>query len=253
MSLDDLPRDRHMRRSGADYTHALTYLLPRGFAWPREEDTVLMRVMRGLAQIWGSPGVEPASDVAGTTQIVDARAGDLLEVESDPRKTIELLPDWERNWGLPDPCYPDTTTLDERRKMLILQMTLLGEQSREFFIRMAAWVGHDIKITEHAPFMVGVSRVGDTRQQNLLDGEDDQHFRWEIGPPEIRFYWTAHAGQARLIWFRCGVSQCGVDPHLRIGVESDLECLLDRWRPAHTELVYDYSSLFYGGSMAGTP
>jgi uncharacterized protein YmfQ (DUF2313 family) len=238
MQPQQLSPDKHLRRSGDDYAQQYLELLPTGQAWPREPGSVLVNACFGLNEYWG---------------FVDGRAGDLLEIESDPRTTTELLPDWERAWGLPDPCYPGASTLDERRKMLVLQMTLLGEQSRDFFIRTAAWVGHDIKITEHAPFMVGVSSVGDTRQQNLLHGEDNVHFRWEIGPPEIRYYWTAHAGQARLIWFRCSVSQCGVDPHLRIGVESDLECLLNRWRPAHTVLVYDYSSLFFGGSMAGTP
>jgi uncharacterized protein YmfQ (DUF2313 family) len=232
------PLNKHVRRSGEDYAQQYLELLPTGQAWPREPGSIPVNACFGLNNYWG---------------FVDSRAGDLLEIESDPRATTELLPDWERAWGLPDPCYPDTTTLEERRKMLVLQMTLLGEQSRAFFIRMAAWIGHQITITEKSPFMVGVSHVGDTRLINYLGGEDNQHFRWEIGPPEIRYYWTAHAGQARLIWFRCGVSQCGIDHHLRIGVESDFECLLNRWKPAHTALVYDYASLFFGGSMAGTP
>ena len=39
-----------------------------------------------------------------------------------------------------------------------------------------------------------------------------------------------------LIWFRTGSGggQTGVDPHLRIGRADDLECLLERWKPAHT-------------------
>jgi uncharacterized protein YmfQ (DUF2313 family) len=241
-----MPLDRHHRRAGSDYAAAFAQLLPRGAAWPREPDSVLMRVVRGLAQIWGSPGVETASDLPGTTQIVDARAGDLLERESDPRQTIELLPDWERNWGLPDPCYPDATTIGERQQMLVLQMTFLGGQSRQFFYDVAAWIGHSIHITEFAPFMCGISRCGDTR-------DADGVFRWFIGPPEMRFYWTAHAGQAKLVWFRASKGQAGVDPHLRIGIELDFECLLRRWKPAHTELVYDYSSLFTGGPMQGTP
>ena len=135
--------DKHLRRSGGDYAQQYLELLPTGQAWPREPGSILVNACFGLNNYWG---------------FVDGRAGDLLEVESDPRLTTELLPDWERAWGLPDPCYPDTTTLDERRKMLILQMTLLGEQSRDFFIRMAAWIGHQITITERSPFMVGVSR-----------------------------------------------------------------------------------------------
>ena len=58
-----------------------------------------------------------------------------------------------------------------------------------------------------------------------------------------------------LTWFRVGPigGEVGVDPHLLIGLAEDLECLLNRWKPAHTEIVFDYSGLTNGGSMAGTP
>jgi uncharacterized protein YmfQ (DUF2313 family) len=237
-------RDRHVRRSGNDYAGALALLLPQGIAWPREPESVLMRVMRGLAQIFG---------------FVDARAADLLETESDPRKTIELLPDWERAWGLPDPCYRQAQTIDQRHALLMLKMTLLGAQSREFFIWAAAWLGYEITITEFAPFMCGVSQAGDTRGMVSWNDKPGQHpdhmyeYRWYIGPPEMRFYWIVHIINAPLTWFRSAAGQAGVDPHLRIGYALDLECLLNRWKPAHTLIVYDYSNLKTGDSMAGTP
>src|SRR5215831_2222335 len=130
--------DIHVRRSGDDYAVALANLLPVGQAWPREPESVLMRVIRGLAQVMG---------------FVDSRAADLLERESDPRKTIELLPEWERNWGLPDPCFLSTPSIAERQLMLVFKMTLLGAQSREWFIDVAKWLGYDITITERAPFI----------------------------------------------------------------------------------------------------
>jgi uncharacterized protein YmfQ (DUF2313 family) len=249
MSLDDLSRDRHLRRSGADYTHALSYLLPRGFAWPRDDDSVLMRTVRGLAQIWGSPGVEPVSDVAGTTQIVDARAGDLLETESDPRHTVELLPDWERNWGLPDPCFPSALSIPQRQSLLVMIMTLLGAQSRAFFQWASGWVGYTIHIKEFAPFMAGVSECGDTRYEY----DDTGLYRWYIGPPEMRFAWTINADTAVLQWFRASQSQAGVDPHLRVILESPVACLLERWKPAHTEIFFEYPDLATGGPWLGTP
>ena len=45
----------------------------------------------------------------------------------------------------------------------------------------------------------------------------------------------------------------GHDPHLRIGLADDLECLLNRWKPAHTQIIFDYSGMETGGEMAGTP
>jgi len=225
--------DRHVRRDAAAYTTALSNLLPTGLAWPRQASSLLMQVVSGLAKVWGA--------------WVDRRAADLLELETDPRKTTELLPDWERNWGLPEECFAETFTIEQRRAQLLLKMTLMGGQSRAFFIWIATWAGSVIWITEYAPFMCGISSVGDTR-----DAQGD--YRWEIGPPEIRFYWTVHIGDPRLTWFRASVGQAGIDPHLRIGLLTDLNCLLQRWKPAHTEIVLDYSgSVMSGNSMAGTP
>ena len=218
-------------------------MLPQGQAWPRGPETVLYKTCDGLNQYWG---------------FVDGRAADLLEIESDPRITVELLPDWERAWGLPDPCFPDATSIEERQDMLVLVMTMIGGQSREFFQGVAEWLGYSVTITERSPFMAGWSHCGDTR--NVYD--DTGRYRWEIGPPELRFYWSAFAADPKLVWFRCGGGgsandwkggQAGVDPHLRIIVAPDLACLFNRWKPAHTMLVYDYASVVSDGPMAGTP
>ena len=226
--------DRHVRRTGADYTQSFLSLLPQGYAWPRHGDSLLVQVCRGLCEYWG---------------FVDGRAGDLLERESDPRSTIELLPDWERNWGLPDPCYTGPLTIHDRQVALVLRMTMLGGQSRQFFYDVATFLGYTITITEWSPFMAGVSNCGDTRPIG------SQYFRWYIGPPEMRFYWTVHVTGARLTWFRSAQGQAGVDHHLEIGLAEDLECLFNRWKPAHTQIIFDYSNI--GGSiddpMAGTP
>jgi uncharacterized protein YmfQ (DUF2313 family) len=238
-----MQEDRHIRRSGDDYAQALADLLPYGQAWPRWPESVLMRAVRGLAQTFG---------------FVDARAADLLERESDPRYTIELLPDWERNWGLPDPCFRSALSIDQRHQLLLFKMTLLGGQSRDFFIGMAAWLGYTIDITEYAPFMAGVSQAGDTHGMINWNDTPGRHpevldYRWYIGPPEQRFYWTVHVRNAPLTWFRAGSGQAGVNHHLEIGYATDLECLLRRWKPAHTDIVFDYSNLKTGDPMAGTP
>jgi uncharacterized protein YmfQ (DUF2313 family) len=241
------PRDRHYRRDGSDYAASALQLLPYGQAWPRAPDSTLVLTIEGLFDLYG---------------LVDGRAADLLEIESDPRPwangggTTDVVPsprsttpygpwpglltDWERNWGLPDPCFPDAASEEDRRKMLILVMTLLGGQSRAFYEYISAWVGYDIEITELAPYMCGVSEVGDTRGEY----DDTANFRWYLGSEEIRFYWAIRADEAVLKWFRTGAGggECGVDHHLEIYLESPLECLLRRWKPAHTELVFDYES-----------
>ena len=231
--------DVHVRRTGSDYVQAFLNLLPTGQAWPRSRESTLVQTCDGLNQYWG---------------YVDGRAADLLERESDPRAALELLPDWERNWALPDPCFsPMPLTVDDRHRILMLKMTLLGTPSRKFFTDWAAFLGYQIYITEYAPFMCGVSRCGDTSAEEIAAGGDGYHMRWYVGPAEMRFYWTVHVMNARLTWFRCGAGQCGVDHLLTIGLAQDLECMIRRWEPAHTQVIFDYSSLVTGGSMAGTP
>lgn len=241
--------DRHITRSGEDYAEAMQALLPLGQAWPRHNDSVLMQLVRGLTRIWGD---------------FEVRASKLLEVESDPRITMELLPDWERNWGLPDPCYSQPLTLGERQHELVMRMTMLGAQSREFFIGVAASIGYTITISEYRVFVCGIDRCGDNRVYGT--GVDPIYDEWGnqvlsprgrpvafdelsawpnygLGPPANRFYWTVHVDAKKLVWFRVGGGggQTGVDPHLRIGLADDLECLLNRWKPAHTKIIFDYS------------
>lgn len=217
--------DIHVRRSGDDYAHALLNLLPQGQAWTRNPLSVLVQTCEGLANYWG---------------YVDGRAADLLEIESDPRTALELLPDWERNWGLPDPCLSDPpTSLFDRRAALVAKMTMIGAQSRQFFINVAASLGYSITITEYAPYMCGVSQVGDTR--GLDPDSPPGDYRWRLGPPEMRYYWTVHVNATKYIYFHVSSSQCGIDRLLAFGIASDLECYLDRWQPAHTKIVYDYS------------
>jgi uncharacterized protein YmfQ (DUF2313 family) len=232
--LPRAPADRHIRRSGDDYGHAFLQLLPRGQVWSRQARAVMVKVCRALAYYWG---------------FVDGRAADLLERECDPQRTLELLPEWEHAYGLPDPCFPEATTLGERQKMLVTKITWMGGQSRAYFIDLMDWLGgFHIVIHEWAPFMAGVSRCGDTRFKS------DERFRWYIGPPEGRFVWTAHVGNMGLVWFRAQTGEAGVDHHLEIRSPLAIECLLRRWKPAHTHLVLDYSDLELPLSpFAGTP
>jgi uncharacterized protein YmfQ (DUF2313 family) len=233
-SKDVIERDKLVRRSGPDYVASFLDHLPWGIAWDRDyKDSVFYRVCVGLANFWG---------------YVDNRAADFLVIECDPRKTHEMLTDWERNWGLPDPCFPDATSEEDRRKMLVLVMTLLGGQSRAFYQKIANWVGYDLEITELAPYMCGVSEVGDT----VGEYDDTTNYRWYLGSEEIRFAWSIRADEAVLKWFRVGEGggECGVDHHLEIYVESPLDCLLQRWKPAHTELVFDYQGSLDAGEIA---
>lgn len=206
-----------------DYANAMLDLLPTGAAWPRDAESVLAKYFQGLAGLWG--------------EHVDPRAAVLLTRESDPRQTIELLPDWERNFGLPDPCVAEPLGVVERQAALVSKMTMVGGQSRNFFRGVALSIGYEsIQIIERAPFMFGVSEFGDTR-----DPETGWP-RWELGPPEIRFNWIVRAGTTRYTWWQFGKAEFGIDPHLRIALFTDLECLFRRYKPAHTLVFFDYTT-----------
>ena len=142
--------DHYQRRDAEDYRTAFNNLLPTGIAWPRESYTVLQKAVAGLSAIWGNT--------------VEALAGLLLTVESDPRSTVILLPEWERAWGLPDKCVAEPLTIADRQIALVNKMTMKGAQSRQFFIDVAARIGYtNIEIREWSPFMCGISMCGDTR------------------------------------------------------------------------------------------
>jgi uncharacterized protein YmfQ (DUF2313 family) len=130
-------------------------------------------------------------------------------------------------------------------------MTMLGGQSRAWFEFVGNWVGHSITIKEWSPFMAGVSECGDTR----FEYDDTGDFRWYIGAEENRFYWSASSDTAVLEWFRAGASysEAGLHHHCEIYTESPIDCLLQRWRPAHTMLVFDYSDLASDNPWEGLP
>jgi len=139
---------------------------------------------------------------------VHLRALDLL-AESDPRTTVELLESWERVTGLPDPCTGPAETIQERRTRVVQQITRPGLQNVAFYQGLAESLGYDVVIEEFIP------------------GEHE-------------FFWRVTIPEPRLTLARAGVSRCG-DRLTKIDRADDLECLLQRLKPAHTELEVAYT------------
>ena len=165
-------------------------------------------MVAGLAQVWGD--------------VVEAEAALLLVTESDPRTTNMLLPDWERNWGLPDNCLPNPpSTIAGRETALVQKMTLLGGQSKLFFTSQAQILGQNPVYAEYAPYMCGVSRTGDTRYAAAHYSDDPANYRWQLGPREIRFYWKVTI----------------------TNVLTGVECIINRYKPTHTDAVFYYTSI----------
>lgn len=193
--------------TATDYLAQLQALLPQGFAWPREADAALTKLL--LA--W-------ADELAR----VDGRAADLIE-EADPRTTAELLADWERVAGLPDPCVEalaGTQTTAQRRAALVAKLTTIGGQSAAYYIALAASLGYTITVTEFRPFVAG-SVAGDALTN------DEWIFAWQVNAPA-----------ESIVAFAAGRS-CAGEP-LRAWGNELLECVINRLRPAHTHVLFAY-------------
>lgn len=186
------------------YREQLQALLPRGGAWPREPGAVLTLLLDGIA-----------AELAR----VDGRGLDLVR-ECDPTTTLELLPDWERVAGLPDPCAGPAETIQERRDRLVALLTNPGGQSPAHFIALAAAYGFSITITEFSVLRAGF-RAGDACKG----------IAWA-------YAWQVNAPEETVRHFRAGQSFAG-EPVATWG-NAILECVLTRGKPAHTTVIFAY-------------
>lgn len=185
------------------YRSHLQALLPTGAAWPRDPDAVLTQALTAMAD---------------TLARAHNRALDLIE-EADPRTTLELLEDWERVCGLPDPCSGQPDTIAGRRAQIVARLTATGGQSIAYFVALAAALGFDISIAERR------ARTHGRRPHGAAYGDTDMQFVWEVHlPPETvrpRRYGQGYFGEPYASW----------------GAQA-LICLLERLKPAHTIIWY---------------
>jgi uncharacterized protein YmfQ (DUF2313 family) len=149
---------------------------------------------------------------------VDRRASELV-AESIPDRTTELLSEWERMAGLPDPCSGPADGLEARRAQLVQRLTSRGGQSPAYFIQLAATLGYTITITEFQSFTC----------QSYCDASLDTD-PW-------RHTWRVDAPAVTVIEMSC---ESGCDEAIRTWGNEPLECLIRRLRPAHTHVLFGY-------------
>ena len=155
----------------------------------------------------------------------------------------------------PLPTHPEFKLLGVEADPLLLdyyRLVVIAQKGSETYLR-----GYIRLVDDNLdPTYVGSSlRAALVCHPFLFEGVDLRTFRWEIGPPEMRFFWTANTSEVGLLWFRAGQGELGVDPHLQFLTDQDLFCVFQRWQPAQDQLVFDYSNLAPGTTdpMAGTP
>lgn len=188
-----------------DYLGQIQALLPPGPAWAFEADAVLLRQSAALAESFAR---------------VDVRSVNVL-AEADPRQTFELLPEWERDLGLPDKCSVQSgLTLADRRDSVVAKYVATGGQSPAYFIGIAKALGYpSASITQYKPRRCG-------RRFNTLYGGIDWAHVWQLNLP------------AQKITQRVSGSPFG--ERYRVWGDAALECTINRLKPAHTLVKFKY-------------
>ncbi|MCU7371551.1 DUF2313 domain-containing protein [Paucibacter sp. O1-1] len=142
------------------YGQALQHLLPTGYAWPRDPDSVLMRLMGGMAAAFG--------DLDALTEAAT--------VAWRPQATNTRLEEWEEAVGLPDDCFGPTQTYTSRQARVLAKLrgpigaypdsspaSLGGLES------VCEQLGYPAEARYNTPFRCGRDRAGQRLGQ--LDGQ----------------------------------------------------------------------------------
>jgi uncharacterized protein YmfQ (DUF2313 family) len=244
-----------MSRSWEIVLDELLAYLPPGFVWPRGRDSMVAALLEPLAR--GIANLEGEADERRRTEI-------------NPATAIQCLEDYERILG-PDPCRPDgfADTLEERQSLAHARWTEKGGASVPYFVDLAARRGVTIHIEEFSPARCGVTECGEypwpqdywqypdgaalaTEDGAVLVTENDEIImtgpmimrpqRWRLGSPSDHNYWRVTFGPKVVTWARAGSAVCGITPMADFPREPEVECAIERRRPAQTEPIFDYSA-----------
>ena len=180
---------------------------------------------------WGSPDGQAISidcalakftrSLLNTFEWLYARAFKLAR-ESSVSGVDELLPDWERDFGLPDSCAGSGGTIAERIRALEAKVNSQAVITPSDFVRVAMAYGFEITIEEPAIFECGFSECG---------GEHT------VGDPRQEIYWVVRVIDLAIDYFRAGESEVGFDPLFSLGGAETLLCILRKLAPAWSEPV----------------
>lgn len=195
-----------MNRSAEAINTEQLSLLPPGWVWPRDPDSLMAALLRPLAR---------------ELAVIEALAKDLL-AEVNPAMAIYCLEDYERVLG-PDPCGRDLSTMSllERQQLAHMRWTARGGASIPYFVGLAASRGVEIEIEE-----CHVSSA------DWLCADDEL-----VESPE-NYVWCVNLPLTRLTVFEAGASEAGdlTFEYLLTGIECDLR----RLKPAHTDIAFRY-------------
>jgi uncharacterized protein YmfQ (DUF2313 family) len=185
---------------------------------------LLKRLLPPVAYDPNAPLISAELEAEGAALDAANSSADLLLVESDPRTTSQLLPDFERVLGLPDSCCGTdaASTIGQRRARVVEKSYAKGGQSRPFFINLAARLGYnDVSISEFRPMT-----CEDPCDRPVYGA--DWCFAWQMN---IGDYFAIHSMTCE--------DPC--DSPLRSWQQSELLCRINQLKPAHTLALVNWT------------
>ena len=121
-------------RTIKEHTDSLASYLPGGdmFCAKWIDGTNLRGLLQGIA-----PSVKETYDLLN-----------LISIELDPHKTLQLLPEWEDALGIPDDCFISVSdlTIEQRRTQVLAKLYGVGVSTAEDFEAIGALFGFNIKV-----------------------------------------------------------------------------------------------------------
>ena len=186
-----------------DYLRSSQQLLPQGLAWRRGNSGTLTAILSAFSLDYG---------------LVN-ETGDSLLYEMHPQWSTLLLAEWEALLGLPE-CGKLGQSIAERQDAAGAKWHWHGSLNYKAYEKLAAINGYDVEIVE-------------THPHHCLRGCDyplyNLEYRWIVevfvrSKNTIRYFDTTDTAN---------------DP-LYFGQTSVVECLLNRYKPAHIEFLFYY-------------
>lgn len=189
------------------FEQAIQYLLPQGWAWPRDAGAVWMRLIYAWAAV-----------LAEHDEFVAASAVDWL-----PHATTTRLAEWEAATGLPDACLGLEQSVDQRRDQVLLRLRGMrgvyadsSPAAPRALEDLCAAAGVTAAIRYNTPFRVSRNRMGER-----MGARDGKLTVVISGSASSRFRMGDRMGQ-RLITYPPSVAA--------------VRCILERVVPARFEI-----------------
>lgn len=184
---------------------------------------VLKQCLPPVSYDANAPGLSAELNAVGKQLDKAKEYADQLQAEMFPSSCTVSLPDWERVYGLPDPCVTIEQSLEQRRVALESKYNSKGGQSIPYFIALAEKMGYPGATVEEFPLMTCNSDCA-----AVLNSEADG-FYWALNLP------LATGG---LFFMTCN-SDCN-SPLQSWGDEA-IECRVRKNKSAHTSVLFSYS------------